>query len=70
MNNDYPLISVVITTHQGRAERCKRAIESVLTQSYPNFECLVVDDGSTDDTQDMIKGFKDPRVINIRRDTN
>lgn len=43
------LISVVITTHN-RKEKLIKAIESVLMQTYPAIECIVVDDASTDDT--------------------
>ena len=43
----------------------KRAIESVLDQSLADFELIVVNDGSTDDTLDIIKGFDDERIIVI-----
>jgi glycosyltransferase involved in cell wall biosynthesis len=38
------------------------AIESVLTQTYKNFVLLVIDDGSTDSTPEIIRSFKDPRI--------
>ena len=39
-----------------------QAIESVLAQSYPNWELLVVDDGSTDQTPRILTDFTDPRI--------
>lgn len=47
------LISVIITTHN-RAELLKRAIESVKTQTYDNVEIIVVSDGSTDNTDEVV----------------
>jgi glycosyltransferase involved in cell wall biosynthesis len=50
------LVSVIIPTFN-RAERCKRAVESVVNQSYANLEILVIDDGSTDNTKEVIDGI-------------
>ena len=49
-----PLFSIIITTYN-RARLLPRAINSVLSQSYQNFELIVIDDGSTDDTEEAIK---------------
>ena len=49
-----PLISVIITTYN-YANFLPRAVESVLNQTYRNFEIIIVDDGSTDDTILIIK---------------
>jgi glycosyltransferase involved in cell wall biosynthesis len=56
-----PLVSVVLPTFN-RAQTLPRAIRSILAQDYENLEVLVVDDGSTDDTADVMAQFDDPRV--------
>jgi len=63
------LISVVLPTYN-RAPDLGRAIESVLAQTYPHFELIVVDDGSTDKTADVVLGIKDDRIQFIRHSEN
>jgi len=62
---------VVIPTYN-RAELVERAIRSVLSQTYPDVEVIVVDDASTDDTRDRIKTLQniDHRVRYFRQDCN
>jgi GT2 family glycosyltransferase len=55
MNHD-PLISVVIPTYNRSAKVCA-AVESALKQTYPNVEVIVIDDGSTDDTQRRLSAY-------------
>ncbi len=70
IDNSSPLVSVIITTYN-RAELVGRAIESVLGQSYPNLEVVVVDDGSTDGTAQALQRYEsDPRVRIIRHPQN
>ncbi len=57
-----PLFSIIITTYN-RASLLPRAINSVLNQSCQNFELIVIDDGSTDNTEEVIKPFKNNRRI-------
>ena len=59
------MVSVVIPTHN-RVELLKNAIESVLKQSYGDFEIIVVDDGSTDGTGGYLKGLGDLRIFSHR----
>ncbi len=56
------LISVIIPTYN-RKNFLKIAVESVLNQTYKNFELIIVDDGSTDDTENLIKSYNDERII-------
>ncbi|MBC2715380.1 MAG: glycosyltransferase [Desulfobacteraceae bacterium] len=56
-NLNTPLVSVIIPTYN-RAWALKKAIDSVLEQDYKNFELIVVDDGSTDDTEALIKAYE------------
>ena len=51
-----PLVSVVIPTFN-RAKVIKRAVSSVLDQSFQDFECIVVDDGSVDETYSVLNEF-------------
>lgn len=54
-------ISVVISAYN-EAERIARSVESILTQSWENFELIVINDGSTDMTLPILKSYKDPRL--------
>lgn len=58
-------VSVIIPTYN-RANTIKRAIDSVLGQTYEIFELIVVDDGSTDDTYQIVGGYEDSRVRYFR----
>ncbi len=56
-----PAVSVVLTSYNHEAY-VAAAINSVLCQTFTDFELLIVDDGSTDSSRDVIKTFKDPRI--------
>lgn len=56
-----PVISIVIPTYN-RAEDLKRALNSVITQTFTNWEAIVVDNHSSDNTDEIIKNFYDPRI--------
>ena len=62
-------VSVIIPTYN-RADTVKRAIESVLDQTYDTLEIIVVDDGSTDGTDAVIDTIKDERLRYIKLDEN
>lgn len=60
----------VITITRNRAQLLSRAIKSVLNQSYKLFNYIIVDGASTDDTQNIVKYFKDERIIYIQQKEN
>lgn len=62
-----PRVSVVIPTYN-RAQFIASAIESVLTQTFGDFELIVVDDGSTDRTSEIVTSISDPRVVFVRQE--
>lgn len=54
-------VAVIIPTYN-RAEFLKYAIESVLTQTFKEFELFIIDDGSTDNTKEVVSSFGDKRI--------
>jgi hypothetical protein len=57
-----PLVTVRIPTHERARILTERTIPSVLAQTYPNFEVIVIGDGCEDDTAERIASIGDPRV--------
>jgi glycosyltransferase involved in cell wall biosynthesis len=64
-----PLVTIAIPTFN-RAPLLKRCIESALTQTYEHFEILVSDNASSDNTDEIVCSFDDPRLRVIRQQTN
>ena len=54
-------VSVCVPTYNG-ADYIEEALRSIVNQSYQDFELLIVDDGSTDATLDIVQSFSDPRI--------
>lgn len=61
-----PLVSAIITTHN-RAKLLPRALDSVIVQTYDNLEIIVVDDGSTDQTPEVIAKYNEKIPIRYIR---
>ena len=67
MTND--LVSIIMPSYNcGRFVR--ETIESVLAQTYSNWELLFVDDCSTDDTEAIVRSFDDPRIHYYKNEQN
>lgn len=64
-----PKISVCVPTYCGGAT-IGAAIESVLAQSFADFELIVIDDGSPDETRVIVERFADPRLVYLRNESN
>lgn len=64
-----PTVSVIIPTYN-RAHLLPRAIESVLNQTYQVFEVIIIDDGSTDKTREVVKSFTTPNIKYIKFEKN
>lgn len=65
------MISIILPTYNGGA-RISKAIESVLKQTYTHWELLVLDDGSVDNTREVVQQFSqnDPRIRYIKNEQN
>jgi glycosyltransferase involved in cell wall biosynthesis len=61
-----PTVSVLLPVHNGAAY-LRTALESALAQQGVEFEVLVVDDGSTDDSASVAESYDDPRVVVVRK---
>ena len=63
-----PLVTVAISTCN-RAPFLREAIRSVQMQTFQDFEIVIVDDGSTDETRSVVAAFADPRIIYIHQES-
>jgi len=64
-----PRVSVVMTAYNS-ASFVRETIESILGQTFEDFEYIIVDDCSSDETPDIIRSYDDPRIRHIRNATN
>jgi glycosyltransferase involved in cell wall biosynthesis len=62
-----PAISIIIPTYN-RSAFIGEAIDSVLQQTFSDFELIVIDDGSTDSTGEIVNAFKDERLVFIQQE--
>lgn len=69
MLDNRPLVSIVIPTYN-RADTIINTINSVFNQSYQNYEIIIVDDASSDNTEEMIVNIEDSRIKYIKLDEN
>jgi len=69
VNTNFPLVSIVMAAYN-EEKHISESITSVLAQTYPHFEFIIVNDGSTDQTDNIIRSFKDPRIHYIINEKN
>lgn len=63
--NSYPLVSIIIPNYN-HAPFLKERIDSVLNQTYDNFEVIILDDKSTDNSKEVIEVYRShPRISQI-----
>lgn len=67
--NMKPLISIIIPTYN-RADTLPRTIQSILNQTWQNFEMVIVDDGSTDTTSEILNQYTDKRIKVLKHKVN
>lgn len=60
------MISVLMPVYNGR-DFLRPAIDSLLNQTFKDFEIVLVNDGSTDDSQEIIDSYNDPRIITLKQ---
>ncbi len=64
-----PLVSICIPTYN-RANVIRKTIDSALSQTYTNIEVIVVDNASTDNTEEIVASYDDPRLRYVRNSKN
>lgn len=64
-----PKISVIFSVYNG-ATYLREAVESILNQSYSDFEFIIVNDGSTDNTVEILNEYTDSRIVRINNQEN
>jgi glycosyltransferase involved in cell wall biosynthesis len=66
---DYGLVSIIMPNYNG-AKYLKETLESVLAQTYTNWELLFVDDCSTDDSLEIVRSYRDERIRILQNEKN
>ncbi|MFC1967385.1 glycosyltransferase [Chloroflexota bacterium] len=69
MSDKSPAISVIMSVFNGE-KYLREAIDSILSQTFADFEFIIVNDSSTDSSLDIIQGYKDKRIRLINNETN
>ena len=64
-----PLVSVVMPVYNGE-KYLKEAIDSILNQTFTDFELLLINDASTDNSEEIINSYNDSRIIYIKNEQN
>ena len=66
MNTNEPMISVIVPTYN-RSNTLGGCIDAIINQTMHDFEIVVVNDGSTDETEKVLRSYIDPRVLRVEK---
>ena len=69
INNNTPLASVIVITHN-RYNSLKKTVSAILNQTFSEFELIILDDASEDNTKNIIEDFKDKRMRYLKNTQN
>jgi glycosyltransferase involved in cell wall biosynthesis len=69
MKTKSPKVSIIMGAYNTEAYM-RKAIQSILKQTYENFEFIIIDDCCTDGTMAIVQEYKDPRIIIVRNEKN
>ena len=69
LTHEPPLVSIIMPAYNAE-QFIYPAMTSILAQTYENYELIIVDDGSTDNTYDIVRSFNDRRIILIKNHKN
>ncbi len=67
MEHNIKLTVGLLTYNRGSSGYLREALDAILAQTYKDFELLVMDNHSTDETSEIVLGYKDPRLIYVRQ---
>ena len=57
-----PSVSILMTSYNPKESYIKRAVDSVLSQTYSDWELIIVDNSSVDDTENLVDGYNNPKI--------
>ena len=69
MSREQNFVTILMPVYNG-VEYLQQTIDSLLTQTHSNFELLIIDDGSTDGSDSLVKGYFDPRIRFVKNECN
>lgn len=64
-----PKVSVILPVYNGE-KYLKEAVDSILAQTFTDFELLLINDGSTDGSEAVLQGYKDERIVYVKNEKN
>ena len=67
---DEPVVSVLMSVYNARPDELRQAIESILNQTFKDFEFIIINDGSTNETKEVILSYEDERIRYVENETN